>query len=139
MIEERDKTIRLLTKKIDRLEATSRRTAGARSVAEEVKRGKEENHCFELLKAEVGKTQRLEEIIQTMTKRINQLLEELAQENTFTDDSEDLRLMLDQLDFQNSLSVSLDIDQQSLHSTLAISQDWTRVLDILEVAFRACK
>lgn len=75
IIQERDKTIRLLSKKIDRLEATSKRAAGARNATEEVRRGKEESPYLELLKAEVEKSRRLEEIVQAMSSRIGQILE----------------------------------------------------------------
>lgn len=40
-----------------------------------------------MLKAEVGKTKQLEDIVKSMLTRINLLLEELAKDNSFTDNS----------------------------------------------------
>jgi hypothetical protein len=134
LIQERDKTIRLLSKKIDRLEATAKRTSGARNTTEEVRRGKEESPYLELFKAEVEKSRRLEEIVKTMSSRISRLLGELAQDNSVTDTSEDFRLLLQQLEQQNSLSVSFDDQDQSFQSTLSLS-----LIDVLEIALRSCR
>jgi hypothetical protein len=92
-----------------------------------------------MLKAEVEKTQQLEGIIRGMTARISQLLDELLQDSSFTDNSASLRLKLDQLELHNSLSVSFDRDQDCLLSSLSISQEWDKLVDVLEGAFRSCQ
>jgi hypothetical protein len=47
-----------------------------------------------MLKAEVNKTKQLEDIIKEITQRIGAILEDIAQDNSLTDNSEELRHML---------------------------------------------
>lgn len=94
---------------------------------------------MELLKAEVEKSRRLEEIVQGMSSRIGQLLGELAQDHSLTDASEDFRILLQQLELPNSLSVSFDDQEQSFASVLSLSHDWTKIIDVLEVALKSCR
>lgn len=54
-----------------------------------------------MLRMEVEKTKQLEDMITIMTRRINGVLEELAQDNSFTDNSEQLRNFIEALDYQN--------------------------------------
>lgn len=74
-----------------------------------------------------------------MSSRIGQLLGELAQDYSLTDASEDLRMLLQQLELQNSLSVSFDDQNQSFSSGLSLSYDWTRMIDALEIALKSCR
>lgn len=92
-----------------------------------------------MLKIEVEKTRQLEEVVRGMSGRISQLLEEVLHDNSFADNSEDLRVLLDQLELQNNLSVSLDFSPDGPHSSLSISQEWTKLLDLLEGTFRSYK
>lgn len=72
-----------------------------------------------------------------MSSRICQLLGELAQDHCLTDASEDFRMLLQQLELQNILSVSFDDQEQSFASVLSLSHDWTKIIDALEAALRS--
>jgi hypothetical protein len=92
-----------------------------------------------MLKAEVNKTKQLEDIIMSMTRRINSILEDLAQDNSFTDNSEEIKHMLEQLELQNNLSVSSDCFDPEGNTSFSISQEWIKNLDILEGAIKSVK
>lgn len=48
-------------------------------------------------------------------------------------------MLLQQLELPNSLSVSFDDQDQSFASGLSLSHDWTKMIDILEVALKSCR
>ena len=75
MIEERDNTIRKLSRKIYRLEATLKKTTLMMTGSDkERQRTGDGNNYFEMLKMEVNKTKQLEDIITIITRRINAVL-----------------------------------------------------------------
>ncbi len=90
-----------------------------------------------MLKRELEKSRRLEEIVQTMSSRISRLLEDLSQDNSLNDVSEDFRVLLQELEQQNSLSVSLEEQEQSFQFTNSLDQDWAKIIDFLEIALRS--
>lgn len=59
-----------------------------------------------MLKAEVNKTKHLEDIIKDISQRVNLILADLSQDNSFTDNSEELRQMLEELELQQNQTVS---------------------------------
>lgn len=92
-----------------------------------------------MLRMEVEKTKQLEEMITVMTRRINGVLEELAQDNSFTDNSEQLRNFIEALDYQNETSFSSDYLEQDGDSSFNISQEWMKNIDILEGTIKSFK
>ena len=88
---------------------------------------------------EVEKTKQLEDMITIMTRRINGVLEELAQDNSFTDNSEQLRNFIEALDYQNQTSFSSEYLEQDGDSSLNISQEWMKNIDILEGVIKSFK
>lgn len=61
-----------------------------------------------MLKAEVNKTKHLEDIIKDISQRVNLILGDLSQDNSFTDNSEELRQMLEELEAPQNQTVSED-------------------------------
>lgn len=59
-----------------------------------------------MLKAEINKTKHLEDIIKDISQRVNLILADLSQDNSFTDNSEELRQMLEELELQQNQTVS---------------------------------
>lgn len=59
-----------------------------------------------MLKAEVNKTKHLEDIIKDISQRVNLILADLSQDSSFTDNSEELRQMLEELELQQNQTVS---------------------------------
>lgn len=59
-----------------------------------------------MLKAEVNKTKHLEDIIKDISQRVNLILADLSQDNSFTDNSEELRQMLEELELQQNQTFS---------------------------------
>lgn len=92
-----------------------------------------------MLKAEVNKTKQLEDIIVNMTRRINSILEDLAHDNSFTDNSEELKHMLEQLELQNNVSVSSEYLDLEGNTSFSISQEWIKNIDILEGTIKSFK
>lgn len=83
-----------------------------------------------MLKAEVNKTKHLEDIIKDISQRVNLILADLSQDNSFTDNSEELRQMLEELELQQNQTVSEE-DMSLLQQSFSISQEWTKNIDIL--------
>lgn len=131
MIEERDNTIRKLSRKINKLEATLKKSILTRALSDKERQGSGDgNNYLEMLKMEVNKTKHLEDTITLITRRINAILQDLAQDNSFTDNSEELKQMLEELDMQNN-SFSLDYLEQEGNISFNISQEWIKNIDIL--------
>ena len=131
MIEERDRTIRKLSKKIDKLEATLKKTTVTKATGQKNHEGSnEENNPFEMLEAEVHKTKQLSDIIKDISQRVGLILADLSQDNSFTDNSEELRQMLVELELQQSQTVSEEDELFNEHS-FSISQEWSKNIDIL--------
>ncbi len=132
MIEERDNTIRKLTRKINKLEATLKKITLTRASSDKERQGTGDgNNYFKMLKMEVNKTKQLEDMITLITCRINAILQDLAQDNSFTDNSEELKQMLEELDMQNNNSFSSDQLEQEGKTSFNISQEWMKNIDIL--------
>jgi hypothetical protein len=88
LIEDKDRTIRKLTKKIEKLEDTLKRTMKEKGLKE--KSGDDtssENMHLQLLKTEIEKTKKLEYIIEDIIERVNAILEDLSHDNTITENS----------------------------------------------------
>jgi hypothetical protein len=92
-----------------------------------------------MLKVQVNKTKQLEDIITLMARRINAVLEDLAQDNSYTDNSEELKNMLEELELQNDVSFSSDYFEQEGNTSFSISQEWMKNIDILEGAIKSFK
>jgi len=64
MLEEKDRTIRKLSKKIDKLEDTLKKTTTDKLKGITIQGGKnDQNMHFQMLKAEIEKSKRLEDIL----------------------------------------------------------------------------
>lgn len=75
MIEERDNTIRKLSRKINKLEATLKKSILTRALSDKERQGSGDgNNYLEMLKMEVNKTKHLEDTITLITRRINAIL-----------------------------------------------------------------
>lgn len=61
-----------------------------------------------MLKAEVNKTKHLEDIVKDISQRVNIILADLSQDDSFTDNSEELRQMLEELEAPQNQTVSED-------------------------------
>lgn len=78
----------------------------------------------------------MEEIVEEIIERVNVLLEELAQENSITDNTTEIREMIHLMSIEKKESITpMDWEQSEEHS-ISISQDWSKRVDLLEGAFR---
>jgi hypothetical protein len=138
MLEARDRTIRKLSKKIDKLEDTLKRTTqmGTKGSAAQ---GSSTEHAmqFDLLKLEMGKTKKLEEIIEEITDRVGAILEDLSQDRSLTDNSQEIKNLLVILENEREESLSSDCFEFEMQRSISISQEWSKKIDILEGAFKS--
>jgi len=92
IIDEKDRHIRKQQQKIKKLEEQLRTVTFEKNLkfSSNPNVGSESMH-LQLLKTEIIKTNRLEEIIEEITDRINVILEELSHDNTITENSEEIK------------------------------------------------
>lgn len=64
---------------------------------------------FVLLKQEMEKGKRLQDVVDEITARIALILEDISQDRTLTDNSEQIREILSNLDSSSSQSFSQDV------------------------------
>ena len=77
---------------------------------------------LQLLKTEILKTNKLEEILEEITGRINVILEDLSHDNTITENSEEIKEMVLILEAQKKYSFSSITESFQLDSSLNISE-----------------
>jgi hypothetical protein len=90
MLEEKNRTIRKLTGKINKhkLEENSKKSTNLGDLKSTEKNSPiKNNYHLDLLQREIAKTEKLELIIEEFIERINSILLELSQENSLTDNS----------------------------------------------------
>lgn len=140
MLEERDRTIRKLSKKIDKLEDTLKRTTQMGTKGSAAQGSSPENAMqFDLLKLEMGKTKKLEEIIEEITERVGAILEDLSQDRSLTDNSQEIKNLLVILENEREESLSSDCFELEMQRSMSISQEWSKKIDVLEGAFKSFK
>ena len=79
--------------------------------------GETETPLDQMIGAEINRANNLEFIIEELSSRINAILEELAQENSLTDNTEEIRQMLHMMSISSenrsvSLGESLDFKRE---------------------------
>mgnify|MGYP006958860455 CR=1 FL=1 len=99
-----------MCKRIDKLEETVKRSAGERARGA-LPQGAtaDQSLPFVLLKQEMEKGKRLQDVVDEITARIALILEDISQDRTLTDNSEQIREILSNLDSSSSQSFSQDV------------------------------
>ena len=67
------------------------------------------------------------------------ILEELSNDNTLTENSEEIKEMILMLDASENQSFSSETESHQFESSLNISDEWAKAMDILEGALKSYK
>ena len=87
-VREKDRTIRKLNKEIDRLKQTINHLQNEKQQSAKKPLGSDMPIDLSMFEAEINRANRLEEIIQEMTERVNGMLTELSQEDSLTENTQ---------------------------------------------------
>lgn len=97
------------------------------------------NVHLQLLMVEMEKNQKLEEIIKDITERVNSILEELSQDNTITENSQEIREILHMMEVSRNQSFSSDAIENEMQRSLNISSQCAKKIDLVEGAFKSLR